>query len=49
MVARIKETVNEKTLTRFVGTPNFCIEEMGRLLGKGCGLVNLYLNDFYSL
>lgn len=49
MVIRVSEGVSEKTLTRFAGTPNFCIQEMARLLGGGVGLVNLYLNDFYSL
>jgi serine/threonine protein kinase len=49
MVALLGEQYWEKTLTKFVGTPNFCGEEMKPLLEGGSGHVNLYLNDFSSL
>lgn len=45
----VKEGFKEKTMTSFAGTPNFCGEEMKKLLNGERGLVNLYINDLYAL
>ena len=49
MAELLKEDYRQDTLTRFVGTPNYCSPQMAQLLSGGTGYVNLYLNDLHSL
>ena len=45
----LKETLGEKTMSRFVGTASYCSDQAFQLLSKNGMAGDLYYNDIFGL